>query len=83
MTEVKIVSELRLYEVVVNGYATRMKLNQTEAERMGGKAVEEGDTEQVSAEDTVKDGAGTDTPAVRTKARQRTANRARGAEDDK
>lgn len=65
-------SELRLYDVVVNGYTTRMRLNAADAERLNASPVDG------PADDSAEP---TDAP-VR-KARTKTQNRARTAEDDK
>lgn len=69
-------SDLRLYDVVVNGYATRMRLDAADAERLGASLVDARPDTQV--DDAVEP---TDPPAR--KARAKTPNRARTAEDNK
>lgn len=72
-------SELRLYDVTVNGYATRMRLDDTDAARLGGSLVD-GQNEDQDAD--VTEPADTGEPTKR-KARARIPNRARTADDTK
>lgn len=75
IVETRMPSELRLYDVVVNGYATRMRLHDADAKRLGASPV---DAQPDAQPDTAEP---TDAP-VR-KARARTPNRARTADDNK
>lgn len=76
-------SELRLYDVVVNGYATRMRLDDTDAARLGGTLVD-----GAHEDDQDADAAGSTEPTgpadqATRKARTNVANRARTAQDTK
>lgn len=76
IVETRMPSELRLYDVVVNGYATRMRLHDADAKRLGASPVD-------AQPDAQPDAAAEPTDAPVRKARARTPNRARTADDNK
>lgn len=72
-------SELRLYDVVVNGYPTRMRLDKTDAARLNASPVDGQDIGGDSPDAT----AAPDDEHPQRKARTKVPNRARAADDTK
>ena len=73
--ETRMPSDLRLYDVVVNGYETRMRLDDTDAARLNATPVDE--TRAVPEPTDVE------TPEPTRKARARVPNKARTADETK
>lgn len=84
-TEVRTLSEVRLYEVTVNGYETRMRLNEADAKDLGATPVT--DAAPADTAEDPADGGGTDADdvpeALHRRARKAVPNRARTAADNK
>lgn len=78
--EVRAVGELRKYTVTQNGYETVMKLNETDAKRLGGTPVDGGDVSPTEPDQPVDGGVAGDAGPAEAEAKgRRPLNKARAA----